>query len=70
MAKPYSEDLRRRVVGAIEGGSHHPGSCGAMRRQHQLGRPLPQASPGDGQRRARPNSAATRISRWRRTRIW
>src|SRR5271169_1688131 len=49
MAKPYSEDLRRRVVGTIEGGTTIPEAGRAMRRQHQLCRPLPQASPGNGQ---------------------
>jgi transposase len=31
MAKPYSEDLPRRVVGGNRGRDHHPGSCRAMR---------------------------------------
>jgi hypothetical protein len=38
----------------------------AMRRQHQLCRRLPQASPGNGQASTRPNSAATKISSLRK----
>jgi hypothetical protein len=49
--KLYSEDVRRRVGRDDRGWDHHPGSCRARRRQHQLCRRLPQASPGNGQRR-------------------
>jgi hypothetical protein len=49
--KLYSEDVRRPVVGTIEGGTTILEAARAMRRQHQLCRRLPQASPGNGQRR-------------------
>ena len=48
MAKPYSEDLRARVVGAVEDGATIPESCEAMWREHQLCRALSATSPQDG----------------------
>ena len=69
MAKPYSEDLRARVVGAVEDGATITGSCEAMRgvsissvvrflRLHRR----------TGSVRLRPSSVATRSSRfWQRT---
>ena len=51
MAKPYSEDLRRRVVGTIEGGTTIPEAAEQCGVSISSVVPLPQASPGNGQRR-------------------
>ena len=69
MAKPYSEDLRTRVVEAIDAGATIPEAaeqCGvsisSVVRFLKLHRERVAS--------ARPSSAATRILRWRRMRGW
>ena len=70
MAKPYSEDLRARVVGAVEDGATIPEAakqCGvsisSVVRFLRLHRRTGSVSSANG-------SVATRSSFWQRTRIW
>ena len=47
MAKPYSEDLRARVVGAVEDGATIPEAAKQCWREHRLCRALSATSPQD-----------------------
>src|SRR5437868_810395 len=52
MAKPYSNDLRARVIAAVEEGRDAGGSWGATSRQSEFGRTVPSTQAPNRQRQS------------------